>query len=214
MVAPASHLRFVAAASSSIVPQVHRGVPKMPLVSALGSGDCLSGVPGSARQVMQPLCVNVVGGPPRAPAEADQIVALLVRCHSQRRHLKNGGADSTPRSRAIFAEAKALAPPELEQLRQFKERVTSAEWARLKKRAKAAAVVESQNSQAHSLTGTVAHGIAAQLSPTGVVMTPRSGGATQSNRKLKAAEVQLKKQEAELSGACLDLVPLAPSFLC
>ena len=87
---------------------------------------------------MQPLCVNVVGGSPRA-AEVDKVVALLVRCHSQRRHLKNGGADRTPRSRAIFAEAKALAPPELEQLRQFKERATPAEWARLKKRARAAA---------------------------------------------------------------------------
>jgi hypothetical protein len=159
---------------------------------------------------MQPLCVNVVGGSPRA-AEVDKVVALLVRCHSQRRHLKNGGADSTPRSRAIFAEAKALAPPELEQLRQFKERATPAEWARLKKRARAAA--ESQHTRAHSLTGTVAHGIASQLSPTGVA-TPRSGGTMQCNRKLKAAEVQLQKQEADLSGACLDLLPSAPFSVC
>lgn len=179
----------------------------MPLVSALSSVDCLS-VAGTGRQVMQPLSVNVSGSP-RA-AEADKIVALLVRCHSQRRHLKNGGADSTPRSRAIFAEANALAPPELEQLRQFKERVTSSEWARLKKRAKAAAVAESQHRCTHSLAGTAAHGVAAQFSPTGVAAPLRSTGTTQCNRRLQAVEVQLKKKEAELSGACIDLVLPAP----
>ena len=177
---------------------------RMPLVSALSSGDGLT----DGRQVMQPLCVNVVSGSPRV-AEADKIVALLVRCHSQRRHLKNGGADSTPRSRAISAEAKALAPPELEQLRQFKERVSSAERARLTKRAKAAAVAESQHSSTHSLSRTVAHGVAAQLSPTGIATSLRSSDTVQSNRRLKASEAQLKKLTAELSGACINPLPLS-----
>jgi hypothetical protein len=100
----------------------------MPLVSTLG------GQGGAERHVMQPLCVNVLGSPRATPAEADKIVALLVRCHSQRRRLKAGGADSTPRSRALSAESKALAAPELEQLRSFKEGASPAEWSRLKKR--------------------------------------------------------------------------------
>lgn len=175
----------------------------MPLVPAF-SGSCLRGEgESSSHRVMQPLCVNVVGGSPRA-AEADKIVSLLVRCHSHRRQLKIG-SDSTPRSRAIYAETKALAPSELEQLRQFKECVTSAEWTRLKKRAKAVSMVASQQNCTHNISGTVKHGIAAHLSPVSLAKTPRLKNASACNGSLNAAQAQsqaqLQKLEAELRGA-------------
>ena len=157
----------------------------MPLVSALD---------GQQLSVMQPISGNVDASPRTTAAQAERIVALLVRCHSQRRQLK-ASADpvlATPRSRALSAESAALTPAELEWLRSAKEQTSTHEWAKLKKRAKAASVAEAQLS---------AENVLPQVhSPLGLGAksgTPRSGVAPQSSRR------QAKALQAELSGAPL-----------
>ena len=99
---------------------------------------------------------------------------------------------ATPRSRALSAESAALTPAELEWLRSAKEQTSTHEWAKLKKRAKAASVAEAQLS---------AENVLPQVhSPLGLGAksgTPRSGVAPQSSRR------QAKALQAELSGAPL-----------
>lgn len=166
----------------------------MTLVAALGANG------GSGRLIMQPLCPNVT---PRA-AEAEKIVALLQRCHSQRRQLKAADGDSagTPRSRALSAETRALAPAELELLRQFKEGTSSSEWARLKRRAKAACAADAQQNR--------------QLSPLGLASTtPRTAAAQPQplpSRRLQAAEQQIKKLGSELAAKTRQIDDLQSSL--
>ena len=93
---------------------------------------------------LQPSVLTNMGprGARTDPLVATKIVEMLVRCHSARRSMKKPGTTEralSPSSRAVAAEAQALSPEELDWLRGSKEKIGVQEWARLKKRAKAAA---------------------------------------------------------------------------